>query len=44
MPRDRVADDRVSDDEVNSVLAGLGSELLGLGTDVKVELVQGVGV
>ena len=44
MPSDRVADDRVSDDQVDSVFAGLATELLRLGVDVQIELVERVGV
>ena len=44
VPSDRVADNGVADDEVDAVFAGLGPEVLGLGTDVEVELVEEVVV
>ena len=44
VPSDRVADNGVADDEVDAVFAGLGPEVLGLGADVEVELVEEVVV
>ena len=44
VPRHGVANNRIADDQVDLVLAALASELLGLGTDIKVELVDLIGV
>ena len=40
MPRDRIADDWVADDEVNAVLAGPRAEVFSFSTYVEVKLIE----